>query len=131
MNELLGSDWVAGPAIGAAFLVAIGLILRASNWSIGAYRDAGEFDAGQLAEMRTDVTALQKTVKAMEAEIHEQRHLKHDWRSFAASFHSEVLLIRQFATAHDCAEIVTLIDRLSEARRTNPLMADLTSMEDP
>lgn len=136
MKDLLWADWgrhVAGAGIILALLFGLRMILKASDWSIGTYRDAGRFDANRVAELETKVRELNAKVDSLTADYREQRQRKHDWRSFASSLVQERFVIREFAQLHDCAEIVALMSRLDDMRRSNPLMAEvqsMTSMED-
>ena len=133
MGELLDTDWgryIAGGAVLAALLFGLRMVLKASDWSIGAYRSAGDFDAERVKSLEAKVDELNERVDKLTSDYRRQRELKHDWRSFASSLIQERFAIRQFAEVHACIEIIALMDRLDEMRSNNPLMTDVRSIVD-
>ena len=126
-DVLQGIDWGAG-VVGAAFVVAAALILRAAGWSIGIHRGAAAFEAERVSKLEKDIVTLTSKVDDLERDYRHQRELKHNWRSFAASLLQERWTIRHFADLYDCPKVVELMEHLDELRANHPLMSDADTM---
>lgn len=131
MQELLGADWgrlFAGTALIGGLLFLLRMVITASNWSLKTLRGSADFDHAQLGRLQAQVDDLNAKVDRITADYRRQRELKHDWRGFASSLIQERWTIRRFATLHDCAEVIELMDQLDDMRRDHPLMADVTTL---